>query len=113
MNKLREIFEKDVPIGSYKFAPELLTDEAKELIFGKPSQDVLYDVTFGVEAPKRTHRKRRIRKKWVKRYGTKTVYVTASGKFEPTEDGFTFTGYPYRYGDYCHLGGLKARDGLL
>ena len=38
----------------------------------KPEKMVMYEIT---NAPKRPHRKKRIRKKWAKKYGWKTILV--------------------------------------
>ena len=53
------------------------------------------DVTLSLprQAPKRRHKKKRIQKKWIKKYGYRTEWVNIRGHFVPNADGsYGFTG---------------------
>ena len=63
------------------------TPLAMELIFGTSIRDPEVEISIPVCRARRHHKKKRIRKKWLKRYGVKLEYETYRGKFTENEDG--------------------------
>ena len=65
-----------------------------DLIRPVQTDNTTLHLTHSTNVPKRKHRKRRINKKWLKRYGYKEVTTTLSGTISAKKDGndqFTFT----------------------
>lgn len=65
-----------------------VTPMAMELIFDKSIRDPeVVEISIPVYRARKHHKKKRIRKKWIKRYGVKLEYETYRGKFTENEDG--------------------------
>lgn len=77
----------------------LATDDIQKLFgIGPTHNSDGYDVTYSYLVPRRKHKKRRINKKWLKRYGTEQKFITLKGcevTRNSDEDGvieFSFNG---------------------
>jgi len=82
-----------------------LQDIAQEMLKEADKYAVLKETEIPKLVPVRTHKKKRIKKKWLKRYGTKVVYEKKMAKvIDVTMDLVV---------EFCHEKGLPLPDELL
>lgn len=68
-------------MGEFTLDTTLLSQDALDVIFGtqKPSEEQEFSMQFEYEYQARKHKKKRINKKWLKRYGYKKRKITSDG----------------------------------
>ena len=94
MNKLNEMINpnlnsefKEGPMemvglmGEFTLETSLIDQEVLDLIYGtqEPIEEQEFTMQFDVSYQARRHRKKRINKKWLKRYGLKHQTITSEG----------------------------------
>lgn len=68
-------------MGEFTLETSLINKEALDLIYGTqiPIEEQDFTMGFDVSYQARRHRKKRINKKWLKKYGLKTKTITSEG----------------------------------
>ena len=66
MNNLKELMKP----FEYTFTMSDINPEIMQILFGNNDTPPTYDIEYEVVKQVRRHRKKRINKKWLKRYGT-------------------------------------------
>lgn len=94
MNRLKQLIEPNDEInkgllkaaglmGEFELDISTINPEVLDLIYGvqKPieEQDQDFTIVFDFSYQARRHRKKRINKKWLKKYGIKTKTITSEG----------------------------------
>ena len=88
-NNKKEIWRKYYPTYEISFTSNKLTDELKGVLgIDKSNTPDTYNIQFTKAVQARKHKKKRINKKWLKRYGYKHIVVECNDcKLKSYDDG--------------------------